>query len=129
LGQILLEGLVKSLKTSVGSVVCRPEDVPTLLAEMQKFRGMIEGGVCVRRFETFLPGSELRFFVIRGVPYAATGAIPPIVHEVARRLEAPFFSVDIATREDGVPRVVEVGDGQVSDLVGWEPRQFAALWT
>ena len=40
----------------------------------------------------------------------------------------PFFSVDVATRADGILRVVEIGDGQVSDLVGWESARFAELW-
>ena len=73
---------MKSLKTSVGSIIAKPEDINVVLAEMQKFRSTIEGGVC------------------------------------ARRINSPFFSVDVADRVDGVPRVVEIGDGQVSDLVG-----------
>jgi hypothetical protein len=35
---------------------------------------------------------------------------------------------DVVLREDGVSRVVESGDGQVSDLVGWSPEAFAAMW-
>ncbi len=31
-------------------------------------------------------------------------------------------------RKDGALRIVEVGDGQVSDLVGWNVEQFVALW-
>lgn len=48
--------------------------------------------------------------------------------ECARRISSPFFSVDGATREDGVERVVEIGDGQISDLVGWSAQDFAKLW-
>lgn len=36
--------------------------------------------------------------------------------------------VDVALREDGVERIVEIGDGQVSDLVGWSPERFAEMW-
>ena len=39
-----------------------------------------------------------------------------------------FFSVDVAKRDDGVLRVVEVGDGQVSDLVGWSVERFVEMW-
>jgi hypothetical protein len=51
-----------------------------------------------------------------------------LVLEVAKRISSPFFSVDLITREDGVQRVIEIGDGQVSDLVGWEPQAFAQAW-
>ena len=63
--QLFIKGYVKSLKTSRGSVISKPEDISTVLSEMQEFRGVIEGGVCVRRFEQFVPGSETRYFVIR----------------------------------------------------------------
>jgi len=35
--------------------------------------------------------------------------------------------ISIVERIDGQLRVVEVGDGQVSDLVGWTPEQFAKI--
>jgi len=43
-------------------------------------------------------------------------------------IDSPFFSVDIAQTDDGVARVVEIGDGQVSDLVGWPAESFANIW-
>jgi hypothetical protein len=46
----------------------------------------------------------------------------------ANRIPSPFFSVAFIRRRDGVMRVVEVGDGEVSDLVGWSPELFAAMW-
>jgi len=49
--KFFIKDYVKSLKTSIGSVVSKPEDVSRVLAEMEKFRGTIEGGVCVRRVE------------------------------------------------------------------------------
>jgi hypothetical protein len=94
---------------------------------MRRFRGVIEGGFCVRRVESFLPDTERRFFVVDGVPHAATGDVPPIIHECAERLRSRFYSVDVVKREDGRFRVVEVGDGQVSDLVGWTPERFASI--
>ena len=36
-------------------------------------------------------------------------------------------TVDVVQRADGQFRIVEVGVGQVSDLFGWKPEQFAAL--
>ena len=128
--RFFVKDYVKSLKTAGGSLIERPEDIERVMAEMQKYRGIIEGGLCVRRYEEFLPGSEHRFFVLNGVCYGSEpqSTIPPIVQECASRLSSPFFSVDVATRTDGVDRIVEVGDGQVSDLVGWTTGRFAALW-
>jgi len=127
-GKFFIKDYVKSLKTSVGSIVSKPEDISIVLAEMQKFRGTIEGGVCVRRFEEFVLNSEKRFFVINGVPHAMSGTVPELVFECARRIKSAFFAVDVAARTDGVLRVVEIGDGQVSDLVGWGAARFAELW-
>jgi|SRR5579859_1936435 len=126
--KFFIKDYVKSLKTSVGSVISKPEEIDVVLAEMQKYRGTIEGGVCVRRFEDFVPGSETRYFVIHGKPRAASGSVPEVVFECARRVRSPFFSVDVALRADGALRVVEIGDGQVSDLVGWEASRFAEIW-
>ena len=110
-------------------MVSRPEQAREVVSEMQKFRGEIEGGICVRRFEAFREGSEVRYFVLHGVGHALEGSVPEIVRECAGRIPSPFFSVDIAVREDGEQRVVEIGDGQVSDLVGWPVDAFSNLWT
>ena len=40
-----------------------------------------------------------------------------------------FFSVDVIERQDGVKRIVEIGDGQVSDLVGWTMERFIQIWS
>ncbi|WP_204354182.1 ATP-grasp domain-containing protein [Deinococcus arenae] len=124
-----VKDFVKSLKTGAGSRITRPEQIAELLERMAHFRGQIEGGVCVRRVEELDPASEVRFFVRAGRAFSADGSqVPELVREVAGRIASPFFSVDIARRADGAQRVVEVGDGQVSDLVGWTPAQFMAVW-
>lgn len=124
-----LKDYVKSLKTSTGSLISTPEEALPVLEEMRRFRGVIEGGICVRRKESFVPDTEVRYFVVAGHAYAPDGAVAPdIVHEVAARVDSPFFSIDIAQTEAGVARVVEIGDGQVSDLVGWSPDTFANIW-
>src|SRR5436190_4764514 len=125
--EYFIKDYVKSLKTSVGSRISRPEQVSAVVADMRRFRGVIEGGFCVRRVEIFLPNTERRYFVVDGVPHAASGKVPPIVHECAKRLRSRFYSVDVVERNDGQLRVVEVGDGQVSDLVGWTSEQFAKI--
>jgi hypothetical protein len=122
-----IKDYVKSLKTSVGSVISSPEQAVTVAAEMLRFRGTIEGGFCVRRVESFLTETEQRYFVFNSVPHSASGTIPPIVSECAQRIGSRFFSVDVVQRDDGVSRVVEIGDGQVSDLVGWTTEQFVSI--
>lgn len=124
-----LKDFVKSLKTGRGSVVRETADAPAVVTELRESRGHLEGGVCVRRLEEYRPGTERRYFVLNGVPHASDGGpVPDVVVAAAGRVPSPFFSVDVAERADGVMRVVEVGDGQVSDLVGWTPAAFAALW-
>lgn len=122
-----IKDYVKSLKTSVSSLITKPEEIVAVVADMRRFRGVIEGGFCVRRVESFLPDTERRYFVVDGIPYATTGNVPPIVFECAKRLRSRFYSVDVIERTDGQFRVVEIGDGQVSDLVGWLPERFAAI--
>ena len=123
-----IKDYVKSLKTSVGSLISTPEQAATVAAEMRRFRGTIEGGFCVRRVEDFLPETERRYFVFDSVPHAASGEVPTIVAECVQRIPNRFFTVDVVQRADGVPRIVEIGDGQVSDLVGWTPEQFVSLF-
>jgi ATP-grasp domain, R2K clade family 3 len=124
-----IKDYVKSLKTGRGSVVRNPEDAPAVVVELREYRGAIEGGVCVRRFEPFVPGTEVRYFVRQGTVFAPDGRpVPDLVRECAGRIAAPFFSVDVAERTDGVLRIVEIGDGQVSDVVGWSAAAFAQVW-
>lgn len=129
-GSYFLKDYVKSLKTGRGSIVHEPSEAPALIAEMREYRGEIEGGICVRRVEDFLPQSEQRYFVLNGNGYAASpeAPVPDIVRQCAQRLGSKFFSVDVARRADGELRLIEVGDGQVSDLVGWPAVEFAAMW-
>ena len=128
-GSYFLKDYVKSLKTGRGSIVREPSEAPALVAEMKEYRGEIEGGVCVRRVEDFVPDSEKRYFVLRGAGFAPDGEpVPDVVRLCAERIASDFFSVDVVKRTDGAVRVVEVGDGQVSDLVGWSAAEFAAMW-
>jgi ATP-grasp domain, R2K clade family 3 len=66
-----------------------------------------------------VPDSEARYFVFRGKAYAREGDAPALVHEVARRIDSPFFSVDVALDANGELRLIELGDGQVSDRKHW----------
>jgi hypothetical protein len=125
-----IKDYVKSLKTSVGSFIDNPEEITNVINEMKKFRGLIEGGICVRRVEDFKLNSEKRYFVINSLPFGPEKniKIPGIVYQCAQRIKSPFFSIDIAEREDHEWRIIEIGDGQVSDLVGWSAERFSEIW-
>jgi ATP-grasp domain, R2K clade family 3 len=84
------------------------------------------GGLVLRRFEAFT-GAEVRTWWVNG-HCALTTAHPdtpdgsPIegpdtgpIRDAVAGLDLPFVTVDFAKRRDGVWRVVELGDGQVSD--------------
>ncbi|MDR7384749.1 ATP-grasp domain-containing protein [Promicromonospora iranensis] len=95
----------------------------------------LAGGIVVRAFEKFTPDAdghiqEVRIWWVAGsavlitphpdAPARATVDVPTAVCVAVgasvRALGAPFVTTDLALRSDGVWRVIEVGDGQVSDL-------------
>lgn len=128
--KFLIKDYVKSLKTSAGSIISSPSEIRPVIAEIQKFRGGIEGGICVRQVEDFILETEKRYFIINGKSFAASPDedIPNIVKECIKRIDSKFFSVDVIDCLDGYKRIVEIGDGQVSDLVGWTAERFAFIW-
>lgn len=122
-----LKDYVKSLATDGGSLVTDLFRIPEIVAKMKKYRGQIEGGVCARRIESYDPNSEMRFFVFRGVPFGDDTDIPEPVRIAAERISSPFFTVDTAMRSDGVLRIIELGDGQVSDRKHWDSETFVRM--
>ncbi|NBF04557.1 ATP-grasp domain-containing protein [Pseudomonas sp. Fl5BN2] len=122
-----IKDYVKSLNTGSGSLVDRPEDIAPLIEQMRQYRGQIEGGICVRRREDYLADSERRYFVLNGQACAASGEVPALVQECAALIDSRFFSVDVILRSDGVLRLVELGDGQVSDRKEWTAQHFAKM--
>lgn len=86
----------------------------------------LAGGVVVRAYEQFDTQGEARVWWLDGEPFLVTShpdtpdqlpepdltAVGPLVAALGCR----FVTTDLARRVDGQWRVVEVGDGQVSDL-------------
>ncbi|MFF5703046.1 ATP-grasp domain-containing protein [Streptomyces sp. NPDC012794] len=120
--------------------------VHRVVSRFVQFQGeFLAGGIVLRAFERFT-GPEVRVWWRDGEPRLVTphpdhpdhpehaAALPGTalapVRQAVRALGCRFVTTDLALREDGVWRVVEVGDGQVSDLhpvVG--PQALAELLT
>jgi hypothetical protein len=118
---------VKSLSTGAGSLVQTPEEIARVASQLKKYRGEIEGGVCVRRREDYVPGSERRYFVAGGRACSFAGDVPAAVTACAPLIPSPFFSVDTALRTDGALRIIELGDGQVSDRKEWSAEKLVEV--
>lgn len=118
---------VKSLTTKRGSLARNAEEIREIIELLEKFRGNIEGGICLRRFEHFEDQSEKRYFVLKKRIHAADGFIPEQVIEIAQRMEAPFYSIDMAINSSGKLRLIELGDGQVSDIKEWTVERFVQM--
>lgn len=116
---------VKSLTTARGSVAASIHEVGEIVSLIEQYRGQVEGGVCVRRLESLLPETEERYFVIGGHAFARDGVVPQVVRDIATRVTSPFFSVDVVQAEGGDLRLIELGDGQVSDRKKWPAARFA----
>lgn len=123
-----LKDHVKSLSTDCGSMVLDLSTLPLVISKMREYRGEIEGGICARRIEDLDAASERRFFVYEGVVYSDDAAIPQIVMDAASVIKSPFFSVDVANIHDGTPRIIELGDGQVSDRKHWSVETFVSIF-
>ena len=120
---------VKSNSSGRGSLAANPNEIADIVAAIEKYRGHVEGGVCVRRGEIYLPDSEKRYFVVHGRVCARDEVLPEIVNQAAKLIESCFFSVDVALRNDQEWRIIELGDGQVSDRKMWTVEEFIPILT
>jgi len=137
-GPIVLRDYTKSLKHHWDEAcfipdVANAEAAWRLAERFLELRGEdLVGGLVLRRFETFI-GAEVRTWWVNGACALVTAHpdtsqnLPPSDVEIApltslvARLGLPFVTVDLARREDGAWRVVELGDGQVSDRPATTP--------
>lgn len=119
---------VKSLNTAGGSLVPTPQHIGRIVELLRRYRGFIEGGICIRKREDYIPGSERRYFIFKGVAHSVDGQIPPVVARCAASISSPFYCVDTAILTDGTVRIVELGDGQVSDRKEWIAERFVELF-
>ncbi|MGW9430666.1 ATP-grasp domain-containing protein [Streptomyces decoyicus] len=144
---LVVKDWVKSRKHEWDEAAYVPDatDTERLASVVGRFVDLQEefltGGVVLRAFEPFAEVGEARVWWVDGEP-VLTGPHPdtpglrpaPDLTHVApavRELGLRFVTTDLALRTDGVWRVVEVGDGQVSGLpAGTDHRPlFEALVT
>ncbi|EMF01679.1 ATP-grasp domain-containing protein [Streptomyces mobaraensis NBRC 13819 = DSM 40847] len=131
-GPVVVKDYVKSRKHEWDEACYVPDraDTDRLAAVVGRFAELqgefLAGGVVLRSFERFTAAGEARVWWLDGRPVLTTAhpdtpdrlpapaldAVAPCVAD----LDCRFVTTDLALREDGVWRVVEVGDGQVSGL-------------
>lgn len=117
---------VKSLTTSTGSIANSKEEVKNIVNELKSKRS-IEGGICLRKVMDFDTQSEIRYYSLNGKILSPNGVVPDIVKQVSNIANLPFISIDIIKDRKGKEWLVEIGDGQVSDLKSpWTPELFSA---
>lgn len=119
-----VKDFVKSNTADKGSIATSPEEACAIVEQIATYRGEIEGGIAIRRVEQYKPETERRYFVVQGIPYSHKGDIPELVQAVANAIDAPFYSVDVIENIEGELRLVELGDGQVSDKKAWPVSTF-----
>ena len=106
-GSYFLKDFVKSLKVAGGSIVRSESDASRWLAKMIEYRDELEGGICIRRVESFISESECRYFVLNGVPHAPDGSsLPKAVHVAAERIASRVFYVELCPTGEKSGRIV-----------------------
>lgn len=116
-----VKGLVKSF--DAGSVLTTQNQLVHFWKEQELPVGT---PLFVRDFVELKPASERRFFVVYGQVFGAGGAeLPQSLRAAVAALQPRlFYSFDVAETLAGEPVLVEVGDGQVSDLKEWTVAEF-----
>lgn len=128
--QAFVKDYVKSIKTGKGSIIDSVEDIERLKDDMLQYKGFIEGGLVFRKVEDFDKDSETRFFILNGVvnsPKQVTIDMQKLAEKINTQHNAFFYTVDII-KQGNTHKVIEIGDGQVSDMVGWSPEKFVQIF-
>ncbi|RTQ46273.1 hypothetical protein EJV47_22355 [Hymenobacter gummosus] len=120
-----VKGLVKSF--GADSQVSSLAEVRQLV-QRQELRP--EEVLFVREFVKLGPAPEQRFFAVGGQVFGAGGAEFPVElwPAVAALQSRLFYTIDVARTVAGQPIIIEVGDGQVSDVKEWTvPELYATV--
>ena len=119
---------VKSNNTEGGSIAYSITEVLEIIKLLKQFRVELEGGIVLRKLEYYLPNTEQRYFVWQGKVYSASNFIPELAWQIAAKHSAPFYTIDLIQHFDGSWRLVEIGDGQVSDRKQWAAETFCNIF-
>ena len=125
--KVFIKDFVKS-DTSGLSIANSYAELEQIIANLKKYRGSVEGGICLREFVNLDTSTEERYFVFKQNVYARDNIIPELVEEVAKRIDSPFFSVDTCYDTAGKLWIIELGDGQVSDIKKWQTKDFVKIF-
>lgn len=145
-GPFFVKDLVKSRKHE-WETACYAKDLEALpktvsgLIRLQE--DSIAPDIVIRQFEAFRKDQgEVRVWWVDGVPVLSSphpdtpNSLPEVdvdflsqVEGYVRAFQCPFVTTDLAQREDGAWRIIEVSDGQVSGIPrGFNPTPlYAAL--
>lgn len=127
LHQFFVKDSVKSLTTGRGSIAKNEKEVFQIVEEIDKFKE-IEGKIIVREVHNFIESSEVRYFSIKGKAYSPNGSVSKLAKKIGKIFKhLPFISIDIIKDEQDKEWLVEIGDGQVSDLKMWDGKDFAKM--
>lgn len=124
---VFVKDFVKS-DTTNNSIANSLEEVHRIIDNIKKFRGKIDGGICLREVIQLNTESEERFFIFQKQAFARDGNVPKIVKEIAQRIDSPFFSIDTCFDINGKLWVIELGDGQASDIKKWQVDDFVKIF-
>lgn len=133
--KVFVKDYVKSLKTGIKSIIHTEDDFDVLIESMKKFKGFIEGGLVLREVHDFIEKSEKRIFVFNNNIHSnisLNDVETYVVSQVVNQLKDKnllFYSLDIIKDKSDKVWLVEIGDGQVSDYVGWNLENFVKIFT
>lgn len=119
-GQCFVKDAVKSLTTKRGSIVSSVEELREVLSELNRVRN-IERYIVLRKVVELENEKEIRYFSINGKVYSPdNNPIPECVIKCGEILkDRKFCSIDSCVDTKGNHLIIEIGDGQVSDVKMW----------
>jgi ATP-grasp domain, R2K clade family 3 len=124
---------VKSLKTGSPPIISSKIELEQLMDKMKQYRGYIEGGIVLREPKELVSATETRFFVLKGQVFSKDETVSLEMHEMAQQIaqkvnHTSFFSIDLVKDTNDKVWLIEIGDGQVSDSVGWNQENFVYIF-
>lgn len=125
--KVFIKDYVKS-DTTTDSIANSLAEIYQIMNNIKKYRGKIEGGICLREFIELDKTTEERYFIYQKKAFSRNENIPTLVTQIADKIDSPFFSVDTCFDTQGKLWLIEIGDGQVSDIKKWQIAEFVRIF-